>query len=289
MHIYSGPLYFLFHKYMVQHIINCVSIPWRNLNLSKHNSQKECIDIGEIKKEVFISEREDSLIQTQTLRECPNKPIDPEGRDGFVVIKVPVVLAEFEVEISSQSHIKFDQPAVEVLRVKKNVFLTECRLLPVVKKLFLKGFVRKNIEFAAKSKDSRGGNNIRHIIVEIPFICTTLIDYFIQPNVNTDVVKCKMEKNKNESQLEDKQDEELRSCEYLNERIYCEIVKARVFEVDINEDEKPEKTVSEKVIQELDEKLVIYITLRLLQKQEINIYGAKLSARPNRAKQTDKS
>lgn len=246
--------------------------------MGKHSNVIPTIDIGEIKKEVTLLEEEENLIQSETIRECPNKPIKPKGRDGFVVIKVPVVLAEFEVEIDTQCKIRFDQPAVEILRIKKYVYLTECRLLPKVKKLFLKGFVRKKIEYAvAKLKENKGGNSVRQITVCIPFICTTLVNYFINPDVNDDAVKCNMDGDNIDLQLEENSVRGNGNYEYTNEGIYWEIVKSRVFEVDITEEEKSQENVIEKVIKELNEKLVIYLTLRLLQKQEINIYGASKS------------
>lgn len=243
--------------------------------MGKHNNQKEFVEIGNIKKEVTILEEEDNLVQSQTLMECQNRPIKPIGRDGFVVAKVPLVLAEFEIEINSKASIRFDQPAVELLRVKKNVFLTECRLLPAARKLFIKGFVRKNIEYAARSKDSKESNSIRHITAYLPFNCTTMVEYFIDPVVNTCVVKCNVEEPGADSKHRVDPELDRENSEWLNEEIFCEIVKSKVFEIYSEEEEELKEKANAKTIQELDERLVIILTLRLLQRQLINIYGAK--------------
>lgn len=46
------------------------------------------------------------------------------------LIKVPVVLAERTLQIVVESTIPLNPPAFEIKRVLKNVFLTQCKLVP---------------------------------------------------------------------------------------------------------------------------------------------------------------
>lgn len=81
---------------------------------------------------------------------------------GTPIVKIPVVLAERTIQIVVESDISLDPPATEIKRVLKNVFLTQCKLVPVAftpvpgtnyrrvtrAKLFVQGYIRKNIEYA---------------------------------------------------------------------------------------------------------------------------------------------
>ncbi|MEW9503369.1 Uracil permease, partial [Jeotgalibacillus marinus] len=95
-------------------------------------------------------------------------------------IKVPVVLVEPKIQIVVEADIPLDPPAFEIKRVGKDVFLTQCKLVPVEfveacggsgdrhvtkAKLFVGGFIRKNIEYAAK--DCKGV--IQDRIADVPF------------------------------------------------------------------------------------------------------------------------
>ena len=44
--------------------------------------------------------------------------------------KVPVLLAEIRVTIPVVSEIKLEDNAIEIKRIKKNVYLTQCHLIP---------------------------------------------------------------------------------------------------------------------------------------------------------------
>ena len=78
-------------------------------------------------------------------------------------LKTPVVLAERTLQIAIEADIPLNPPAIEIKRVHKNVFLEQVKLVPVTfepiagtdffnvtrAKLFVSGFVRKNIEYAS--------------------------------------------------------------------------------------------------------------------------------------------
>ncbi|WP_438285224.1 DUF7852 domain-containing protein, partial [Bacillus toyonensis] len=67
--------------------------------------------------------------QTQTpLSDAPATPITTPGAP---IVKIPVVLAERTIQIVVESDISLDPPAVEIKRILKNAFLTQCKLVPV--------------------------------------------------------------------------------------------------------------------------------------------------------------
>jgi len=103
---------------------------------------------------------------------------------GPAFVKIPVVLAEVNITIPVEATITLDQPAIEIKRIKKNVYLTQSRIIPFSQDdqfntgiLFIAGFIRKNIEYATKTCRTAGTPNvcgdIRHCTVEVPFNFTT--------------------------------------------------------------------------------------------------------------------
>ncbi len=94
-------------------------------------------------------------------------------------LKVPVVLAEPTLQIVVEADIPLTPAATEIKRVKKNVFLTQVKLVPVEfcrihdtdffnvtrAKLFVAGHIRKNIEYA--SAECNGALQDR--IANVPF------------------------------------------------------------------------------------------------------------------------
>ena len=63
--------------------------------------------------------------------------------------------------------------------------MTQCRCLLPTNKLFVKGFVRKNIQYASPSKDIADSttksisSDIHSLTVDIPFQCVTEIKHFL--------------------------------------------------------------------------------------------------------------
>lgn len=259
--------------------------------MSKHSHCNECEKIQDADRKLVVSDDElfsmdnndklnnknikesQGLISSQVIQECPSKLIDPDGSNGFFVANIPVVISEFEVEINCETRIELDYPAIEIKRVKKNVFITQCRLLPKPKKLFLKGFIRKNIEYAAiKSHDSKGENSLRHMTFEVPFACTTEIDYFIPPIINNSCCR-DVEIYISESCESNIPEKSSESYEYFNEKIYCKPVMARVTDIDIiEESDEKSKSMDDKIFKSMDEKITLILRLKLLQNQNVNIY-----------------
>lgn len=212
---------------------------------------------------------------------------------GPVFVKIPVVLAETNITIPTEATITLDQRAMEIKRIKKNVFLNQCRLIPFSQDnrpgtgiLFVAGFVRKNIEYATQTCPSGTAVNvcgdIRHCTIEVPFNCTVRVTFLRRPI---------FAENTTSSELEFFTDN-LRSCdvcadpvvgrnpcdqnfsftEFFNEKPFCELVRADITEIDIHRNPTATcQTPTEQMFTQITEKMVVNLTLKVLQNQQVRI------------------
>lgn len=101
-----------------------------------------------------------SCVHAETLPVGESVEVKTKGINGPLVAKLPVVLGEVEVQIDVEADVDFPKPFFEIKRVKKDIFLTQARLIPCVGgqvndstgcygKIFLEGCVRKNYEFCS--------------------------------------------------------------------------------------------------------------------------------------------
>jgi len=248
--------------------------------LEKNQIVHPCDDCGEI-------------ISSQTLHLSSGTTITPVGIHGPLVAKIPVVLAEREIQIDVEAVFKLKEPFLEIKRIKKNVFLTQCKLIPrsgkiaadgtlISGKLFISGFVRKNIEYATADcveKEIVSGR-IAHTTIDIPFTTVTEVVYAVPPVVNVRGAQTEIDL--------------ISSCgcqdcagaiigklgceQYLEDHVtftenpYCELEGVRIFEDDINTDPLYHKTNSNiQLYNKVIEKMVIYIKVKVLQVQQVNI------------------
>lgn len=212
-----------------------------------------------------------NIKETDTLGECKNYPYPYPG-----YAKIPVVIAEFTVQIDVESKIALDEPALEIKRIRKNVFLEQCRLIPGTKKVFLKGFVRKNIEYATKSGHTKTAicGDIKHNTFYVPFECITKVEEFKNypkfyenyPTQEVEYLDCK-------GTGKDLKERDFISTEVFNEKVFCELEKAYIYEADIAEDwEKIPCFPYESLFRCFVEKEVVYLTIKLLQKQQVHYF-----------------
>lgn len=235
------------------------------------------------------------VIKTTTLPECSNEPMIPYGIDGPVVGKIPVVIAEPVVQIDVESIIELEEHALEIKRIKKNVFINQCKVIGIghnTAKLFLSGFVRKNIEFATavcknEKRDSISGN-IRHTTVNVPFNCVTKINFITPPKIvyqnNPKELSLLSEKTcmhhhdqcNHEVIGRNPCEQSFEHFEEFNEPIFCELVEARIFESDLHKDIEllHHEFPTEHTFKKIEEKMVILVKVKLLQKQQVHIPGS---------------
>lgn len=239
-------------------------------------------------------------VKSKTLPLCDGENITPQGINGPLVAKIPVVLAEKDIQIDVEAEIKLKEDYYEIKRVKKDVYLTQCKLIPrsgrvvdgtpVSGKLFLAGYVRKNIEYATACCTSKPSpynkgqvvsGNINHTTVDVPFTCVTEVVYDTPPQINTrgltreidlfsDNVDCDCT-NCNEIIGKHQCQQDFEDKIVFTEKPYCELEKVRIFEADLHKDEK--YCDGAKTYGKLIEKMVLYVRLKVLQIQQVNING----------------
>lgn len=207
-----------------------------------------------------------SDIKHETLTQASNRPL-PQG-----LYKVPVVLAEFAVQIDVESKIKLNCPAYEIKRVEKQVFLTQCRYISGTDKVFIGGYIRKNIEYASKACISKHGMSgmIKDETVQVPFQVATAVRFRRRPRVFPNprptearyYDACRIGKDIREA--------DRASFEIFNEPVYPELLWSRIYDADIDEKGKPIDCLpNEEEFQCFIDKSVVYIGVKLLQKQQI--------------------
>ena len=213
---------------------------------------------------------------------------------AFVYVKLPVILAETNITIPVEATITLDQTVREIKRIKKNVFLTQSRLIPFSATpeepntgiLFISGFVRKNIEYATQTCIKAGTNNfcgdIRHCTVEVPFNFTTRVCFLRRPVFVTNTSPDEFEYFTDSLQACDICEDPIiggspcdhgwRFTEVFNEKPYVELVNAADTEVDIHRNPTTGcKNPTEHTFTELTEKIIVNLTLKVLQKQQVRI------------------
>lgn len=138
-------------------------------------------------------------VKSKTLTVCPSVPVTPSViPENPIVAKIPVVLSESNIQIDVEANIWLKKPALEIKRIKKDVVLTQAKLLPFASfynqetgefeggKLFLKGYILKNIEYATVEytdgcyhyEDGKAVcGDIVHATVKVPFHCVTEVVY----------------------------------------------------------------------------------------------------------------
>jgi hypothetical protein len=265
-----------------------------NINYKSNQENKMCTDNNSCTAACVIENQACANVATQIQSITEQMDVTPDViKQGPVVIKVPVVLAETNITIPVEAIITLDQVAMEIKRIKKNVFLTQSRLIPFSKDgfpntgiLFISGFVRKNIEYATQTCPSGVSSNvcgeIRHCTVEVPFNFTTRVCFLRKPV---------FEENTTPSELEFFTDK-LQGCdicsdpvlgrnpcdqsffftEFFNEKPYVELVRADVTEIDIHTNPISScQTPTEQRFTQLTEKIVVNLTLKVLQNQQVRV------------------
>ena len=218
-------------------------------------------------------------VYPKTLPMCENVAYPPALSPTPVFAKVPVVLAERTVQVDIEAKIKLECPAIEIKRIRKQLFLTQCKLLPRVGKLYLSGYVRKNIEYATAkcSSDECVSGDIKHTTCNVPFDCVTYIPYVLGafPVFTANEEPTLLQTYSPKLMGADPCEQDFESTQFFNEKIFCELVSARFNEVDICfENKKYFKDYDgEFEFQKFTEKLTCFITFKLLQYQQIPIPG----------------
>jgi hypothetical protein len=211
---------------------------------------------------------------------------------GPVVVKVPVVLAEPRIVIPVLSTIRLENSAFEIKRIKKNVFVTQCHLMPNSADgvantgiLFLEGFVRKNIEYATASCVSGGvvSGSIFHTTGQVNFSVTTRVTFLRPPVFTTNPSVQELELFEGTLKRcdicaepvigRDPCEQDFIHTENFNEKVFCELVTANIVEADIHKNPTPLScnNPQEQTFITITEKLLLDLTIKILQKQQVRV------------------
>lgn len=224
-----------------------------------------------------------------TLNDCDNTPVAPAALTGGVIARLPVVLADLTVNFNIFSHINLPEAAVEIKNIKKRVKITQCMLLQDTNVLFIKGFVRKNIDYSTRDCSNFNGicGDIRHCTVDVPFECTTAVTFNgtppAAPVINTsnefeyyrtqDLPNSFAEKDNLLSG--DLSEYNQISTEFFNDLPFCRLISSRIVEFDeYLHRERPryaKMPIDEKLFTKIEEKMVLTLRLQILQDRPVSV------------------
>lgn len=240
------------------------------------------------------------VISTHTETEFVSTPVLPNIiAPGPFIGKIPVVLAETTITIPVISNIKLEKRALEIKQINKNVYVTQCHLMETPPcatsgTLFIEGFVRKNIQYATVTCVSEHGETIsggiNHTTVRIPFRGTATVNFFKRPVLRGPIFTTSPPPDEVEYLGEFNNSKDIcaepimgrNPCqkgfvhtENFNEPIFCELIDATIKEDDFQKCPKPisyscENNI-ERTFNTLEEKMLITITLKVLQKQQVGL------------------
>lgn len=228
-------------------------------------------------------------ISSRNLGDRLNVPVTPIGRTDGVVVKIPVVLAELNVRFFVNAMIDLPEPALEIKDIKKNLKITQCMLLQPTNVLFIKGFVRKNIDYSTMNCSNTEGvcGEIHHCTIDVPFEATTPVEFFREPepvftNNRNEFGYLKEESlpldsfaEKDKLMSSDFSEFNQVSSEYFNELPYCDLISSNitVFDEYINR-RRPvdiDLPFEERLFTQVEEKMVVELRLKVLQRQQVNV------------------
>ncbi|MFB3161506.1 CsxC family protein [Neobacillus sp. 179-C4.2 HS] len=200
-------------------------------------------------------------------------------------LKVPVVLAERTLQIVVEANVPLNPAATEIKRVHKNAQLTQVKLVPVAftpipgtnffnvtrAKLFVAGTIRKNIEYASVACNAPLVDRIATIPFS-GFVELTAGDFLAFPILAAS-------SDATVQFLDDKDDLSPRFDKYFfqnqvnyNEQPYGELIRANFFELDFS----PNSVRPGAGFNLLREKIVLDLTLKVLQVQQFEVEGNRV-------------
>lgn len=250
---------------------------------SKHHHNEDCI-VEQQSSEVYCQNETKKLHST-------------EISTGKMIAKIPILLAELTLQASVNTTITFPEPVLNIKEVKKQMEITQSRMLLPSNKLFIKGIIKKNILYTSLSpKNSSQANasdssDLRLMTIDIPVQCITEIKKYLSKPVmpkNNEGLEFEFSVTKPVSAETTESDSILSndipslqqlSKQYYNELPYCELVSSNI--MDWNEPIDKQSLQSKNSIKEvcftkMGEKIMVDFTIKLLQYQQVCIASLKI-------------
>ncbi|HEY9060136.1 MAG TPA: hypothetical protein VIO64_06495 [Pseudobacteroides sp.] len=223
-----------------------------------------------------------SVLNATTLLASPSQPKKVEGKKVPLVGKIPVVISEADVQVYVDATIQLEEPALEITRVKKNVFLTRSQLLLTddkkSAKLLISGFVRNSVEYSTARHvgNSSVSGKIRFTVVNIPFKCFTKVDFITEPVTASNPQVLTSSAISPDGYGSDQYALSITNSEILNEKIYCELIESKIRQVDLKKDvealtQAGGRLTNERTFRAFLESMVIELKLRVMQNQSVFI------------------
>jgi hypothetical protein len=241
--------------------------------------------------------------KTANVGESPNVDGDfvlvPD--DVLRIIRVPVQLAVREITTNLVADIHFPEPVMEIKDVKKRVEIVQCRLMtpPAASAeeddifsvgpfpLVIKGYVRKNIQYATPIYNKEGNcvaSDIKSLTVRVPFETVTNVtldapvqlplantrtefDYYREQGLGTGYPEKDMFLSSDISQFHQF------STQFYNQLPFCELLSSTILEWDESTNRHHYKggPVGEGCFDKIVEKMNVTFTLKVLQNQQLEV------------------
>ena len=246
-----------------------------------------------------------NINQSASMEQCENvNAPQPLVDAGPTIVRLPVALAEITVTSSLVANIHFPDPVLEIKDIKKRVKIVQCRLLlggntidPATGlltqgvPLFIKGFVRKNIQYATPCHNSRGdcvASEMRSLTVDVPFECVTTIapaQFLTNPVIPAVNTRSEFDffraqelghgfPEKDELLSSDLSQFHQVSTQFYNQLPYCELISSRMVQWDESIDRYPlpgNAPFEEGTFRTMVEKTLLEFTVKVLQNQQVRI------------------
>ena len=248
--------------------------------MNKKQSDNNCVNVN----------------QTASVEQCMNTPTDTPIVTGPRRIRVPVNLGEFIVTSHLSANISFPNPVLEIKDIKKRVEIVQCRLMTNATTfngassvgpfpLFIKGFVRKNIQYASPCHNSSGecvSSEIKSLTTRVPFECMTMVE--LEEPVQLPELNERFEFDFSRSKAlgtgypekdhflsSDISQFHQQSENAYNDLPFCELVRHVIVEWDEATDRQTfdNDPVGEGYFQHILEKMTLSFTVRVLQTQNL--------------------
>ncbi len=224
------------------------------------------------------SQNPESFCKAKILSECQSEPVRPFGKNGPLVVNLPVVISQTRVHINMESSTKLSRPILKIRNCIRNVSVKHCRLLDLGNKkkgkIFMDGFIIEDIEYEELEYSTYG--SIYFTKVKFPFEFTAKIDYFQSLVIETSNLFYPVKILEQPSSPDIRHgsafyDEYWRNSQNgtnLHEALYCKLDEIKILEADMtlhgkNKEKNGFDTISDKIM--------ISIRFTLLQEQLVNI------------------
>ncbi|WP_226641977.1 CsxC family protein [Mesobacillus subterraneus] len=235
-----------------------------------------------------------SVNKSASRNECVNVPTP-----GLLPsANLPVTLADITITDHLVADIHFPDPVLEIKDIKKRVKIVQCRLLlgPTSDPdtgipLFIKGFIRKNIQYATPCPHAKSdcvSSEMRSLTVDVPFECVTVVtDFLTDPILPTSNTREEFDffraqslghgyPEKDQMLSSDLSQFHQVSTQFYNQIPFCELVSSSIVQWDEAVDRYPlpnNGPFEEGTFHNIVEKTFLQFRVRVYQNQQIALNG----------------